>query len=168
MAMIVLCGSRLAPRALVLLGLAALVGISGCGGSARSKRSSSNKPGPPKPSVKKALAEGEKHLSSGNRKKAITAYTHAIKLDPKCKQAYVWRGVAYNESGDPKKALADFSKAIKLDSTDTYAYEQRAAIYEDVYHDGAKAKADKDKAFELRQKNRDDMRQRLKGKKGKR
>ena len=165
--MSVLCGSRLAPRALVLLGLAVLIGIAGCGGSSRSKRSSSKKPGPTKPSVKKALADGETHLASGNRKKAITAYCQAIKLDPKCRQAYVWRGVAYKESNDRKEALADFTKAIKLDPTDNYAYEQRAAIYEQL-NDSAKAKADKDKAFELRQKNRDDMRQRVKGKKGKR
>ena len=165
--MSVLCGSRLAPRALVLLGLAVLIGIAGCGGPSRSKGSGSSKPRPPKASVKKALAEADKHLASENRSKAIAAYTKAIKLDADCKQAYVSRGMVYSETNDLHKALADFSKAIKLDPTDNYPYEMRAAIYEKL-HDPAKAKADKDKAFELRQKNRDDMRQRVKGKKGKR
>jgi Tfp pilus assembly protein PilF len=165
MTMRAFCGSGLAPRALVLLAVLVLIGISGCGGPSRSKRSSSNKPGPPKPSVKRALADGQDFLDNRNPTKAIAAFSRAIKLDPKCKQAYVWRGVAHQESNDRASALADFTKAIELDPTDDYAYEQRAAIYEEI-QEPAKAKADKDKAFELRQKNRDDMRKRLKGKKG--
>ena len=155
---------RLALRALVLFWLLAVIGIAGCGGPSRAKRSS--KPKAPSPSVKKALAEGEDYLASMNQKKAIAAFSKAIKLDRNCKQAYVWRGVAHNENGDSNKALADFTKAIQLDPTDNYAYEQRASIYEKL-NQTAKAKADMDKAFELRQQNRADMRKRLKGKKGK-
>jgi len=151
----------------LLLGLAVLIGTCGCGGSGRSKRSSSRKSGAPKASVKKALADGKKYVDVRNTQKAIAAFSRAIKLDPKCKEAYVWRGMAYNESHDRRKALADFTKAIQLDPTDNYAYEQRAAVYEQL-REPAKAKADKDKAFALRQKNREDMRQRVKGKKGKR
>lgn len=155
-------GGEFALLAVSLACLAAAALVAGCGGSSNPKRS-----GKSSPTVEKALAEGKDQLTRGNRTKAIAAYSRAIKLDPECKEAYVWRGVAHNESGKPKDALADFTKAIELDPTDCYAYEQRASIYETSLHDSGKAKADRDKAFELRQQNRDDMRTRLKGKKGK-
>lgn len=138
-----------------LVGLLTLASMVGCGDGSTTKRKA-KKSAAPKATVKKALDEGQKHLANGNRKKAIAAYTRAIKLDSKCKQAFVWRGVAYNESGQSKKALADFTKAIKLDPTDSYAYEQRASIYEKS-NNRKKAAADRKKAAALRGKRWEEL-----------
>jgi len=104
-----------------------------------------------------ALKRGDKHAMDGNQKKAIAAYSEAIKLDPNCKKAYVCRAMAYNESGEPKKALKDFSKAIELDSRDSYPYEQRASIYRRVFNEEDKAKADEEIAAAIRQKRWSDL-----------
>ena len=141
--------SRLRTTGWTLVGLLVIVSIGGCGGSSTTKKKT-KKSTVSKTSLKKTLAAGEKYLAEGNRSKAIAAYSKAIKIDPDCKDAYVWRGVAYNESGDSKKALSDFSRAIKLDPTDGYCYKQRASIYDKS--NPSKAAADRKKAEAIRNK----------------
>ena len=68
----------------------------------------------------------------------------------------------YNETGQPQKALADFSKAIELDPSDSYPYEQRAAIYRNHLNDSRRADADDRAAADLRNQNREKLRQRAK------
>jgi Tfp pilus assembly protein PilF len=137
---------------MVLVWWLAAAGLAGCGKSDKGKSS-----GTPPASLKTVLDEGKKLLYDGNRQGAIVAYSRAIQLDPKCKEAFLSRGVAYNESGDSKKALADFTKAIELDPHDSYPYEQRASIYEKVYRDGAKAAADRKAAEAIRQKRWEEL-----------
>ena len=100
----------------------------------------------------------------GKHKKAIAAYSKALKSDPNCRKAYVCRAMSYNETGAAKKALKDYTKAIELDSTDSYPYEQRAHIYRTVLKDKAKAAADDKKAEAIRQQRWTDL-QKLKRKK---
>lgn len=47
--------------------------------------------------------------------KAIEDCTLAIALDPKCADAYFYRGLAYRKQKQQDKALADFKQAIALD-----------------------------------------------------
>jgi len=118
------------------------------------------------PEVDRALQLGDKYLAEGNRKKAFAAYTKAAKLDPYCKKAFVCRGMLYNEVGKPEKALREFTKAIKIDPNDSYPYEQRALIYRNALDDPAKAEADEERAFQIRQQQREKVRQSQKRKRG--
>jgi tetratricopeptide (TPR) repeat protein len=49
-----------------------------------------------------------------NYKKAIVAFTEAIRIDPTDAYSYSMRGKAYSELGDNDKANADFAKADQL------------------------------------------------------
>jgi tetratricopeptide (TPR) repeat protein len=126
--------------------------VAGCGKSESTRRK-----------AMQHVKAGEKAHYGGDAKKGLAAYNKAIQIDPECKDAYVRRGMLYNESGEPKKALADFTKAIQLDPEDSYPYEQRAGIYRNHFDDEAKAKSDEKKAFRLRQEERANMRKRPKG-----
>jgi len=127
-------------RAVVLLGVALLV--AGCGGG----------------SPEKYLELGKAHLAESQKEKAIAAYSKAIQVDPDCRNAYLGRAMCYNETGRPEKAIEDFSKVIELDPRGAaYAYDQRAIIYRSVFHDEAKANADKEKAEAIRGKRWDEL-----------
>jgi tetratricopeptide (TPR) repeat protein len=54
---------------------------------------------------------------SGDKKKAIADYTHAIELDPKIGESYSWCGQAYKAMGDLARAEADKKKALELGYT---------------------------------------------------
>jgi len=129
------------------LAILALVFVSllGCGSSKRAQS---------------LLEKGKKQLFDGNRKGAISTLSDAIKADPGLQEAYVFRGMCYNESNQPKKALKDFTQAIELKPNDSYAYEQRALIYRNQLNDQAKAAADSKKAAELREGVRNEQRER--------
>jgi len=103
--------------------------------------------------------KGKEQLFDGDRKQAISTLTKAIKTDPGCRKAYIFRGMCYAESNQVQKALRDYTKAIDLDPNDSYAYEQRAILYRTKLKDKAKAKADADKAAALRQGVRDEQRE---------
>ncbi len=135
-----------------LVALAALGAVVGCGGGKPPAKKSSGSSKPSAGAVS-ALEQARAYLVDGKRRKAIEAYTRAIKLDPKSAKAFVGRGVAYNELGEHKKAVKDFTKAIELDPTDSYPFEQRAAIYGNVYRDERKAAADRKAAEKLRNEN---------------
>ena len=72
--------------------------------------------------------------------KAIVDFSHAIKLNPKYKEAYLARALSYLTKGigidmespefdqTNKKALADLNRVILLDSNNSQAYKERALI----------------------------------------
>jgi tetratricopeptide (TPR) repeat protein len=126
-----------------------LAGLGGCG-----TQGPKSSPSP----AKDMLKRGDEHLKNGKKDKAIAAYGEAIKADPNAKDAYRKRAMLLNETGKPKEALKDYSKAIELDPNDSYSYEQRSLIYKTAMKDPAKAQADSDKAFALREKQREDAR----------
>lgn len=53
---------------------------------------------------------------------AIAAFSEAIKLNPKDRDAYNERGITLANSGDLKGALADYNKSLSLQPSDAYAY----------------------------------------------
>lgn len=112
----------------------------------------------PAPTVKKMVEEGKKLLMDGKKSQAVDVLTRALAQDPKYKDAYTWRAVALSELGRPHDALADYSKAIELDPNDAYLYDQRAMLYRNALRDKEKAEADKEKAFALRERQRDTIR----------
>jgi len=134
-----------------LLAASALAWTAGCGGEG------SNASPQPHNALKEALAEGKQLMMADRKEQAIAAYTRAIGLDPQCKEAYLWRAVAYNETGRHQEALADFTKVIELDPRDSYPYEQRAAIYRRVFKDQARAAADEAAAAAIRQQRWEDL-----------
>ena len=134
---------------LLVASLVAALPIAGCGGSAGAKAD--------RQKAEAYVQRGEDYLMDGNTDKALAAYNKAIEVDPNCQKAFVRRGLLHDEAGRTEEALADYAKAIEIDPSDSYPYEQRARIYRDVYHDPAKAEAESDRAFEVRQQRRDEM-----------
>jgi short-subunit dehydrogenase/lipoprotein NlpI len=65
----------------------------------------------------------------GEFDKAIAAYTEAIRLDPKCAEAYWGRGWTYEKKGDYDQAIADFSEVIRLSPRLSEAYCDRGIVY---------------------------------------
>jgi tetratricopeptide (TPR) repeat protein len=57
---------------------------------------------------------GEMYLSKGDYDQAITAFSEAIKLNPKNTLAYAERGKAYGSKGDNDRAKADETEAEKI------------------------------------------------------
>jgi len=133
----------------LLICLLAAVPITGCGGAASPKVD--------RQKAEQYVQRGEDYLMEGNKKKALAAYNKAIEIDPDCQKAFVRRGLLYDEAGRTEQAMRDFAKAIEIDPDDSYPYEQRARIYRDVYHDTAKAEAESDRAFQVRQQRRDEI-----------
>ena len=134
---------------LVMISLLAAVPMAGCGGPAGSQAD--------RQKAEAYVQRGEDYLMDGNTDKALAAYNKAIEVDPNCQKAFVRRGLLHDEAGRTEEAMSDFAKAIEIDPSDSYPYEQRARIYRDVYHDPAKAEAESDRAFEVRQQRRDEM-----------
>ena len=69
-----------------------------------------------------SVERGNRLLSQGDRDSAVSAYTEAIRLDPKNPKAYVGRACAYEEKGDFDKAVADYTRAIERDPRDAAKY----------------------------------------------
>jgi tetratricopeptide (TPR) repeat protein len=82
-------------------------------------------------SAAEAVAWGDSLREKEHYAAAITAYTKALKLDPKCAKAYCGRGRAYGASHNLDKAIADLNEAIRLDPKDARAYNGRGACYWD-------------------------------------
>lgn len=85
------------------------------------------------------LLMGNNSLNEGNFKEAVRLYTEALQKDPKMKEAYNNRGVAYYKDKRYSKAIVDYTKAIK--EVDAYyfdAWKNRAdAHYASGMHDDA-------------------------------
>ncbi len=143
------------PAAMALVIALALCGCSKQGASGPGESPAKHKP---TPTVKKLVDEGKKLLMDGKKSQAVEVLTRAIGQDPKYKEAYTWRAVALSEIGRPQDALADYTKAIELDPNDAYLYDQRSMLYRNALRDKQKAEADKEKAFALRERQRDTIR----------
>ncbi len=63
-----------------------------------------------------AFQRGEKLSRQGDLDSSISAYTEAIRLDPREPKAYVGRASAYFRNRDFEKAIADYTEVIRLDS----------------------------------------------------
>lgn len=71
---------------------------------------------------------GLAHRRAGNLDAAISAYSKALRRNPKLIDALMLRGDAYNARGDLARAVADFTRAIKGSQAPT-AYFMRANAY---------------------------------------
>ena len=76
-----------------------------------------------------ACQEGRSCLRIEDFDSAISAYTEAIRLDPKLAKAYGGRGFAYCEKGDFDRAIADYTQAIRLEPKFAVAYWGRGLAY---------------------------------------
>jgi len=128
--------------------LVSVLGWTGCGGGGASENVQL---------AARYVAAGDDCLAQGDLRKAIAAYSKAIQLDPENKKAFLCRGMALSDANRHQQAVADYTSAIALDPRDSFPYERRAAIYRDVLHDPARAKADDDKAALIRQKRWSDL-----------
>lgn len=142
----------------------ALLGVLSASGCSSGKDGASMPPGAPAkhkpaPAVKQLVEEGKRLLMEGKKSQAVEVLSRAVSQDPKYKEAYSWRAAAHSELGRPREALADYSKAIELDPNDAYLYDQRSMLYRNALRDPAKAQADKEKAFALRERQRDVIRE---------
>ena len=64
-------------------------------------------------------------LVSEDLKEKADFYTKAIKNNPNYMDAYINRGLVYNELGEYEKSIQDYNKAIELDSKCALAYNNR-------------------------------------------
>ena len=91
---------------------------------------------------------GAAYASAKDFVRAISDFSSAIDIDPKCAEAHYNRGGIYYKIGSLDKAIADFDKAIQINPGYARAYNARAIafFYKQEY---AKADADVRKAQEL-------------------
>jgi tetratricopeptide (TPR) repeat protein len=73
--------------------------------------------------------QGITYVQDGETDKAITAFTEAIRLNPRLVEAYCNRGVIYGRRGETEKAIADHTKAIRMAPKMAQAYYNRAVAY---------------------------------------
>ena len=76
-----------------------------------------------------AVNRGDEAYRRGDFDSAISCYTKAIQLDPKCAKAYCNRGAAFEIKGYHDRAIADSTEAIRLDSHYATAFYNRVAAY---------------------------------------
>jgi Flp pilus assembly protein TadD len=88
---------------------------------------------------KYAFSRGVACGAKGDYDHAITAYSEAIRFEPKSPIAYNNRGVAYFNTGDNDHAIADYAESIRLDPKVANAYANRGRAY--------RAKGDNDHAI---------------------
>jgi tetratricopeptide (TPR) repeat protein len=84
------------------------------------------------PPADESNKRGIRFLDSGNYDSAITAFSDAIKSDPKFAAAYNNRGLAYSFKGNNDRAIADYTQAIKLDPYFALAYGNRGVSYQNI------------------------------------
>ncbi len=64
---------------------------------------------------------GQAYDAQGKRGKALSAFAHALKLDPRCADAYFGRGRVFEEKGDLDEAANEYQAALKANSSDAEA-----------------------------------------------
>jgi Flp pilus assembly protein TadD len=92
-------------------------------------------------SANEAIQKGKICVAKGDFDSAIAAFTEAIRLNPKCLEAYGNRGAARLQRGDFDKAIADFTEVIHLNPKDARAYHARGLAYKKK---GERSKAETD------------------------
>ena len=83
----------------------------------------------PASALDSTLEEGLKAAKKGDHQGAIAIYSEAIRRDPKHREAYYNRGIAYQRTLERDKAIADFTKVIELDPTSISAYTNRGNVH---------------------------------------
>ena len=68
--------------------------------------------------VKRQIKLAEKYLTEMNYEQALIAYSEAIKIDPKCEQAYLAMADIYIKQGEAEKAVAILEEGQKNIQTD--------------------------------------------------
>jgi len=61
--------------------------------------------------------------------KARDAFNKAIRLNSSNPDAYLGRGIVFDDLGKPEQALADLTKAIELAPKNPVAYKRRADVF---------------------------------------
>lgn len=75
------------------------------------------------------IALANAYCGSGQWKKAIAIYEHALLIDPHNADVRTDMGIAYRNVGQPDRALAEFQKAIKSDPVHQNARYQMGLVY---------------------------------------
>lgn len=79
-----------------------------------------------------AYDKGAQLLREGRQRDAVTAFDKAIQLDPRSADAYLGRGIAYNEMGQNERALKDYDAALALNPQSVEIYFNRGNAYSDL------------------------------------
>jgi tetratricopeptide (TPR) repeat protein len=98
-----------------------------------------------------AFQKGMKHYVVGEFDKAIENYNDAIRLNPKCVEAFNERALCRWFRYDLEPAIADFGNAIRVEPRAAAAYFHRACAYQSMNY--KKALSDLNKAIELSPRN---------------
>jgi Tfp pilus assembly protein PilF len=75
------------------------------------------------------IQKGSRHARNREYELAITAYTEAIRLDPKFYHAFIGRALAYVATGNYDRALEDFGAAIAGEATRVFTPPLRAYAF---------------------------------------
>ena len=78
---------------------------------------------------------GNVYGESGQETEAISAYTRAIKLNPKFADAYFNRGNHFGKLSQDTKAISDYSRAIEINPKYVVAYYNRGSQYSKLRQD---------------------------------
>lgn len=84
---------------------------------------------PARPSAAAHVARAEAYAKAKDYDRAIAECTAAIRIDPKCGEAYAWRGVCYLQKRVGNKAIADYTLALRHTPNLTWARCDRGEAY---------------------------------------
>ena len=91
---------------------------------------------------------GRSHLHEEDYDAALTAFDHAIDIDPSQADYYIFRGIALRNLNKLDLAIADCNQAIEMEPKNAFAYSMRGYCY--YFQDAHEAAlADCNKALEL-------------------
>jgi len=74
---------------------------------------------------------GAKLMETGKYDEAIEQFTKAIDSNPRYKDAYCDRGIAYKKKGDCNRAIADYQQGLQLDNNDADIHYNLGLAYMD-------------------------------------
>ena len=97
---------------------------------------------------------GIAYAKLGDYGRAVEDYDGAIKINPRCAEAYYNRGAAYAKLGDYRRAVEDYDRAIEIDPECVLAYVYRGAAYIELANP-EQALSDYDRAIALDPANPD-------------
>lgn len=79
--------------------------------------------------AKGLLARGQRHHAEGNYHAALLVYAKALRLDPENAQAWLYRGLIYQDLGIRDLAIAAYDRSIELNKGHVMAYHSRGNVY---------------------------------------
>ena len=94
------------------------------------------------------LADGLNLAWQGDLDRAIDAFSDAVRISPDFSQAYLNRGLAYQEMGDLRRALSDLNRAVSTDRNNASADYYRSQVQRALVNT-SRADADDRRAEEL-------------------